>query len=87
MRVAGFSETPHANEVAAILRDQCYEVEIVSFDGTADPGRLSDLCEVIRSAGWAKILVISNCESDYFGQLVANNYGSVIYQGRIAMAA
>jgi hypothetical protein len=82
MRVAAFREHPHANQVASILQDQGYDIELVELGGTDPDPRARDLAEAIREATWARALLISNCELDHFESLVKENFGDVVWQNR-----
>lgn len=87
MRVAAFREHPHATQVAAILQDQGYEIELVNLDAiNADP-RVRDLCEAMREAEWARAFLISNCELEHFETLVKENFGHLIFARRMRWAS
>jgi hypothetical protein len=80
MRVAAFREHPHASEVAYILEEQGYDIEVVPLGGKDPDPRAKDLCEAIREAAWAQALLISNCELDHFETLVKEHFGDVVWQ-------
>lgn len=82
MRVAGFKEKPNAVEAALVLRDHGYEAELIGIEGESSPSRMADLPEAVMDARWANAFVISNCDSEYFRQVVSNNFGVVIWQKR-----
>jgi thioesterase domain-containing protein len=81
VRVAAFREEPNAQAVAVILRDQGYHVETVGLaDETSRPP--AELPDAVASAHWARAFILSNCESEYFRDVVVNNFGVVIWQHR-----
>jgi hypothetical protein len=82
MRVAAFKAEPDAVETAFVLRDHGYEAELIGVDGESSPSRVVDLPEAIAGAKWAKAFVLSNCDSEYFREVVIRHYGTVIWQHR-----
>lgn len=87
MRVAAFREHPHATQVAAILQDQGYEIELVELGGSTPNPRARELCEAIREAKWARAFLISNCELDHFEAVVKENFGHIIFTRRLRWAS
>lgn len=82
MRVAGFKETLNAKETASILRDHGYVAELVGVEGETSPSRIGDLPEAVSDARWAKAFVLSNCDSEYFREVVISHRGQVVWQHR-----
>lgn len=87
MRVAAFREHPHATQVATILKEQGYDIELVELGGTDPDPRARDLCEAMREAAWARAFLISNCELDHFETLVKENFGDVVLNRRLRWAS
>lgn len=87
MRVAAFREHPHAEEVASILQEQGYDIELVELGADNPNPRARDLCEAMREAAWARAFLISNCELDHFELLVKENFGRIIFTGRFRCAS
>lgn len=81
MRVAGFREKLDAVAAALILRDNGYDVELVGVEGERSLS-LTDLPEAVARAHWARALLVSNCEGEYFQHVVVENFGSVLWQHR-----
>ena len=87
MRVAAFREHPHAAQVATILQEQGYEIELIELGGDdADP-RARDLCEAMREANWARAFLISNCEFEHFEAVVKENFGDIVFSRRLRWAS
>ena len=82
MRVAGFKEKPNAQETATILRDHGYVAELIGVEGEASPSRIGDLPDSVTEARWAEAFVLSNCDSEYFREVVTSHRGQVIWQHR-----
>lgn len=82
MRVAAFKETINAKETALILRDHGYVAELVGVEGESSPSRIADLPEAISEARWANAFVLSNCDSEYFREIVTSHRGLVVWQHR-----
>lgn len=82
MRVAGFKNKPNAVAAASLLREHGYEAELIGIEGESSPSRVADLPEAISDARWASAFLLSNCDSEYFKQIVVNNFGIVIWQKR-----
>lgn len=87
MRVAAFRDHPHATQVATILQEQGYEIELVELGGTDPDPRARELCEAMREAAWARAFLISNCELDHFESLVKENFGDVVFNRRLRWAS
>lgn len=87
MRVAAFRDQPHANQVATILQEQGYDIELVELGGHDPDPRARDLCEVMREAAWARAFLISNCELDHFETLVKENFGDIVLNRRLRWAS
>lgn len=87
MRVAAFRDQPNATQVALILQEQGYDTELVELGGQSPDPRARDLCEAMREAAWARAILISNCELDYFETLVKENFGDVVLSRRLRWAS
>ena len=85
MRVVAFFSTPEADHVAAILREQGYETELIDCDGTS-AARAREISEATNQALWARAFVLTNCESDHLGQIVSNNCGKIVLNRRPSFA-
>lgn len=82
MRVAGFREKPNAQAVAVILKNHGYEVETIGLADEASSRPLGEMPDAVASAYWANAFVLSNCESEYFREVVVDNFGTVLWQHR-----
>lgn len=80
--MAGFKEELNAQAVAIILKNQGYEVETIGLPDEASSRPLGELPEAVATAYWAKAFVLSNCESEYFREVVVDNFGTVLWQHR-----
>lgn len=82
MKVAGFKEKPDARVAAEILRENGYETEVIGIEGEMSASKLSDLPEPALNAHWANAFVLSNCDGEYFREVVVNHRGMVVWQHR-----
>jgi hypothetical protein len=81
MRVVAFNTAPEASHVAAILADQGYETEIIDCDGSG-AARAREISEAANMALWARAFLLTNCETDHLGQVLASNFGRIVLNRR-----
>jgi hypothetical protein len=81
MRVVAFQTTPQASHVAAILADQGYDTEVIDCDGDS-AARAHEFAEAANQVLWARAFLLTNCESDYLGQVIGNTFGQIVLSRR-----
>ena len=82
VRVAGFREKPNAQAAALILKNHGYDADTIGIDDDGPFRWPGEPPETVRTAYWANAFVLSNCESEYFREVVIDNFGTIIWTGR-----